>query len=614
MAYSNISGSADALQPHGGLFKLLSELDEAQAESYLSSSEEASPRLRSPFSGLLLSLKYDPVEVLDLVDRIWPERVFGRPGSGRKSTDPLPIVCYLLPFCDAEYGTVFNLREAYRRLEGDLEYRSQCGYADSLPSESVFRKVAAEMCKSWKGFQTCVLSPEALEALQARIGTDPFGHPGDSTLGEGPPLFEAELRGLGWKGNLPPCFHGDDRACKVSRVVGLPRGRTCKSAVGAKESDGPVSLVAPAGPKSYGRDWKLYNGAQTHEVTEVKSLLGGLSDLINLMELNCLGTHARRGRAFPLGHVVFATVLKAYSGLSTRRNESLLAESVEHGYLRNVRLFSFGGDGVDAVPVSASETVRIPQFNTVAHFLRSDWLTPLLLELVTVTACPLRGLEHEFAVDGTGWSTRWYDRWLDYRLAAESDRQQWVKLHLVVGVKSNVIARAAISPGSHHDHPYFRPLVIETAKRFDVETVVADMGYLSRSSYQLGGELGVDVRIPFKDNTRPPSDDGSEWSKNLRYFNQNYEHFMSEYHPRSNVESTNSSLKLVMPEKLRAKGFGGQTNEALVKLVAYNIRVLAREVRMRDIPLDLPSEVLALEDCIRLVVDMRGRGSQGQAA
>ena len=613
MASYNISGSADALQPRGGLFKLLSELDEAQAESYLSSSEGASPRLRSPFSGLLLSLKYDPVEVLDLVDRIWPERVFGRPGSGRKSKDPLPIVCYLLPLCDAEYGVVFNLRDAYHRLEGDREYRSQCGYADSLPSESVFRKVAAEMRKSWKGFQACVLSPEALEALLARAGTDLLGHPGDSTVGEGSPLFDAELRELGWNGNLPPCFHGNDRACKVSRVVGLPRGRTCKSAVGANESDGPVSLVAPAGPKSYGRDWKLYNGAQTHEVTEVKSLLGGLSDLINLMELICLGSHARRGRAFPLGHVVFATVLKAYSGLSSRRNESLLAECVEHGYLRNVPLFAFG-NGVDAVPVSASETVRIPQFNTVSGYLRSEWLTPLLLELVTVTASPLRGLEREFAVDGTGWSTRWYDRWLDHRLADESDRQRWVKLHLVVGVKSNVIARAAISPGSHHDHPYFRPLVIETAKRFDVETVLADMGYSSRSSYDLGGELGVEVRIPFKDNTRPPSNDGSEWSRNLRYFNQNYEQFMSEYHPRSNVESTNSSLKRVLPEKLRAKGFGGQTNEALVKLIAYNMRVLAREVWMRDIPLDLPSEVLALEDCIRHVVDLRGHGSQGQAA
>ena len=215
---------------------------------------------------------------------------------------------------------------------------------------------------------------------------------------------------------------------------------------------------------------------------------------------------------------------------------------------------------------------------------------------------------------GTGWSTRWYDRWIDHRLASESDRQQWVKLHLVVGVKTNMIARAAISPGSHHDHPYFRPLVIETAKHFDVETVVADLGYSSRSNYELGGELGLQVRIPFKENTRPPSDDGSEWSKNLRYFQQNYDQFMSEYHPRSNVESTNSSVKRVLPEQLRAKGFDGQTNEALVKLIAYNLRVLAREVWMRDIPLDLPSEVLALEDCIRQVVDMRGHGSQGQAA
>ena len=86
---------------------------------------------------------------------------------------------------------------------------------------------------------------------------------------------------------------------------------------------------------------------------------------------------------------------------------------------------------------------------------------------------------------------------------------------------------------------------------------------------------------------------------------------MSEYHPCSNVGLTNSSLKRVMPEKLRAKGFGGQTNEALVKLIAYNLRVLAREVWMRDIPLDLPSEVPALEDCIRHVVDLRGHGVAG---
>ena len=40
-------------------------------------------------------------------------------------------------------------------------------------------------------------------------------------------------------------------------------------------------------------------------------------------------------------------------------------------------------------------------------------------------------------------------------------------------------------------------------------------------------------------------------------------------------------------------------------MVAYNLRVLAREVRVRRLELDLEAEVLAFEDCIRKVVEMR---------
>ena len=189
-----------------------------------------------------------------------------------------------------------------------------------------------------------------------------------------------------------------------------------------------------------------------------------------------------------------------------------------------------------------------------------------------------------------------------------------VKLHLVVGCKTNVVARAAISPGAHHDSPYFRPLVIETAKHFDVETVVADLGYSSRPNHDVGGQLGADIRIPFKDNTLPPSDDGSEWSRNLRYFNENYEMFLAEYHPRSNVESANSAAKRVFPEKLRTQSFGAHTNEALAKLIAYNLRILAREGRMRDIAFDLAEDARILEACIREVAKMRNRKSANQHA
>ena len=62
------------------------------------------------------------------------------------------------------------------------------------------------------------------------------------------------------------------------------------------------------------------------------------------------------------------------------------------------------------------------------------------------------------------------------------------------------------------------------------------------------------------------------------------------------------------------KSFGAQVNEVLAILIAYNLRVLAREVWMRGVEPDLESEVLAFEDCIREVVEMRRRESALRAA
>ena len=296
--------------------------------------------------------------------------------------------------------------------------------------------------------------------------------------------------------------------------------------------------------------------------------------------------------------------MKAHSGWSSRRLESLLCESAELGYLRNVPLCSSRG-GVEGVPVPASDTVRIPQFNTVCSFLRSEWLTPVLLELVTATALPLKGVDLVFAVDGTGLSTTWYDRWLDVRLAKESDRQKFVKLHAVVGVTSNVMARVAISPGHHHDNPYFRPLVLEVAKHFNVAAVVADMGYSSRANHQLGRELGVHMEIPFKSNTRPPSHDGTAWDDDLLRSLDKNDLDLVIYHLRSLVETAFSTRMRIFPAKIRTKDFVAQTNEALAGVVAYNLRVLAGAVWTRGLVIDLAKDALFLEDHVRQMVETR---------
>ncbi len=607
MAINNISGGAGALQPRGTLFGILSDLDQASVDAYLFASEDRSdPLPASPFNGLLLHLHFDPVEVLSLVDDLWPSRWKGHSGRGRKPIDPLPLVCFLLRLCDTEYGTVFDLSDAYRDLKRDEKYRQLCKYEHRVPSASVFRGVHRVMCDNWARFQGCVAGSERLKELWERFSHGLVAGSDHSDEREDSPALREAFSMLAPNWEFSPAYLEDGRFCEVSRPLGRRRGRAAWHDVANCESESIDSGGGefPASSKhSNGRDWRAYNWAQTHEATEFRVILGRLADLISVAAAEAQGPRQRGGQPYPLGKVVFATVEKAYSGLSSRRHEGALMLSAQHGFVRNAPVWTPAG--FDWEPLSGSQPTSIPHFNTVESFLRSSWLTPLLLELLTLIARPLREIEDVFAVDGTGWSTRWYDRWLDNKEAPDTAKQQWLKLHLAVGVRSNKIARAAVSPGNHHDSPYFKGLVTETANHFNMQMVAGDLGYSSRPNNALGAELGFDVRIPFKSNTLPPADDGSEWSKNLLLFLNENERFMSEYHLRSNVESTNGSVKITHPQKLRCRGFNGQVNEVLAILVAYNIRVLAREVWMRNLELDLESEVLVSKGVISKVVEMR---------
>ena len=140
---------------------------------------------------------------------------------------------------------------------------------------------------------------------------------------------------------------------------------------------------------------------------------------------------------------------------------------------------------------------------------------------------------------------------------------------------------------------------VHGASDFRVRQVTADMAYSSHANYELVRQLGAELFVPFKSNTVPARADGSAWSEAWQVFNDQLDKFNDEYHRRSNVESTNSSLKRKFPAQLRSKSFQGQFNELLCKLVAYNLVAVAREVRMLGIVPDFPSEVGLLKGSIQ---------------
>ena len=301
---------------------------------------------------------------------------------------------------------------------------------------------------------------------------------------------------------------------------------------------------------SYKQNWSAYNEAQT---TEKQLFLGILSELCSYIPTQ---KEQRAGRpSTPLNEMVFSCVAKVYEKLSSRRNSSDLKFACDRGYISHS-----------------------PHFNTVLKYFGDPRLTPLLTSLIQLSALPLKDIEDTFAVDASGLSSAFYSRWFDVRFNGETRYNDWIKVHLICGTKSNIVTHIVITDGRSHDSPHFPVLVKETAKHFEIKEISADKGYSSRENVQLVCDIGAVPFIPYKSSASGKSRGSSAWRKMYLQFQLHREEFMEHYHRRSNAESTFSMLKRKFSNKLMMKKEIGKTNEALAKVLCHNICVLIHEI------------------------------------
>lgn len=300
-----------------------------------------------------------------------------------------------------------------------------------------------------------------------------------------------------------------------------------------------------------GYTWRNYNAAQSEEKTRFALLLGDL----------CLGVEQpeqRMGRPrLPMRDMIFACVYKVYVGFSSRRFGSDLKESQKAGLIH-----------------------QAPHFNSVSNYFSNPKLTLILKELVTLSSLPLKAVETDFCVDSSGLSTSRFVRWFNKKYGRETDNREWVKLHLMCGVKTKIVTSVDVSGWKAHDTNYFVPLVESTARHFELGDVSADKAYLSRKNLEAVDGLGGVPYVPFKSNTLVPSEsiEESAWAKMYYLFRYNSEEFMESYHKRSNIESAFSMMKGKFGDSLRSKSDTGQINEALCKVLCHNICVLIQAI------------------------------------
>ena len=302
---------------------------------------------------------------------------------------------------------------------------------------------------------------------------------------------------------------------------------------------------------TYSQNWKAYNQAQTQQKELFLKLLYDLCQTLPEEP-----KQIRKGRPkLPIRDVAFSFALKVFTTFSLRRFMTDMKMAKELGYMKTT-----------------------PHFSMVSYYMEKSELTPLLQELITQSALPLKSVETKFAIDSTGFRTTKFN---DYcREKHNTGRaHRWIKAHICCGVNTNIVTGVEVGMENSADSPQFIPLAGKTYKNgFKIEEISADKAYSSRDNYGYIDEIGGTAFIPYRSNaTGKPRGKSHVWRKMFDYFIYNREEFLQHYHLRSNIESTNNMIKSKFTDLVRSKNKTAQINEVLLKVLCHNICVLIQE-------------------------------------
>lgn len=337
------------------------------------------------------------------------------------------------------------------------------------------------------------------------------------------------------------------------------RGVKCKYIFAAeyvisreRNSDGSVTVtermtVQKTVQRTYPQNWTAYNAAQTHEKERFLDLLRDLC--AGVIE----GERPKNGRPrLPIQDAIFAACFKVYSTVSCRRFMSDLRDAQSKGYIS-----------------------KLPHFNSIFNYLESPDLTPILRDMITETSLPLKAVEIDFAADSSGFTTSRFVRWFDHKYGAVRHQHEWVKVHLMCGVRTNIVTAVEIVDKDASDTKLLPALVDATAQNFRVTEVSADKGYGSVKNYKAIQRHGATPYIAFKSIHTGRAE--GLWQRMYHFYQFNRAEFLQHYHKRSNVESTFSMIKAKFRDHVRSKTNVAMKNEVLCKIICHNICCLIQE-------------------------------------
>ncbi len=305
-----------------------------------------------------------------------------------------------------------------------------------------------------------------------------------------------------------------------------------------------VSL--PKKRRTYPQKWHFYYQASR---TEKLMFFRIIKDAVDYLDIEAKYKGTGRPPA-NIKDIVKALCIKGYCGLSSWRIESELKLAQTFGIIN-----------------------KVYKRSALNNYLNNKYVVEILKELLKTIAEPLQEIEETVAIDATGMASSYgKKRWVEVRLTHRL-RKDFAKLHIISGVKSNIIFSADVTEGTSSDSPHLKELLEEL--RFKPREFVADAGYISKDNVIAISDKGIKPFIMPRKNITGQRGGSASWRYLIRLWKENKEIFLMHYHARSNVESTFSMLKRKFGDYVRAKNIIGQTADILSKVVCLNAVILS---------------------------------------
>jgi len=217
---------------------------------------------------------------------------------------------------------------------------------------------------------------------------------------------------------------------------------------------------------------------------------------------------------------------------------------------------------------------KVPAANTIQEHVQDipiEYLENMFKKLLKV----LENNEVILIMDATGLSTHQYGRWQTIRKSSKKKKRKFVKLHISMDLKSNLILIGFSSKGWKGDHPVGIRMIDKLRRKFKhlgitVEEGIADSGYRSRVMATKIGEMGGTPQIKIRSCDTARKGGSIEWREMVKRQREKTSEFQKSYCYRVVIEGIISALKNIFGPLVRSRKRHNQDVEVLTRLILWN--------------------------------------------